>query len=362
MDKRLIEYLDDLKSVAEADDDRFPEFLFNFISNDYDEDYYSRGMLDSALTQKAKRIRRKYNNFFDYYDALEVYNQYMSYLAEKYGSAKIAKALARDGDIDEFVPPKPKLKNSKANRAVIESGLVPSRKVIETISGEDVLQHARKIIPTESSVDAMNSIAPSKPPKEMRKQFKEFSKESQERSRKNNIYRSGHNAEIDFIIDYINNANSGNYSSSMIKDQDMTISEIMDEHYHEIFTLPEILEDEMTATTRTIRNGRLTTSKDENLVEIMTMMYDMGVDVFGTYGKSMNKTSVKMVRNAIGDGPMTKKEKKEMKKRRKKEEKRLRNKRNNDKFLEQTLLNNRYSFSNNGGNQISLRLSDLIDN
>ena len=55
-----------------------------------------------------------------------------------------------------------------------------------------------------------------------------------------------------------------------------------------------------------------------------------------------------------------KKEKKEMKKRRKKEEKRLRNKRNNDKFLEQTLLNNRYSFSNDGGNQISLRLSDLI--
>ena len=361
MDDVLLDYLEDLREVANAEDERFPEFLFTFISNDFGDNYYKRGLADSPLLKEAKRIRRKYNDFFDYSDAMETYQEYMDMLAEKYGSIKTVKLSAKHGTLDEYVPPKPRLKNTKKNRLLASSGIMPSRQVGDTPSIDVVDSYSKKAFPEAMGVDLDMKELDKKVPKEYRKIFAGISEELACQTRKKNMYRASENTEIDFLLNFINNANSGNYASvdnELIDDK--PLSEIIKEIQFESETPPELLEEYLTPNTRYLKNARIVSRADEQKVEIMTLLYEMGVDVFNSYGKNMSKTAVKMVRSAVGDhGPMTKKEKKKAKKRAKEEQKRLANKRNNDAMLERSLLRNRYTFSSDG-NALSMRMSDLI--
>lgn len=361
MDELLLEYLEDLKDVASSEDERFPDFLFNFISNDFGDNYYKRGLAESPLLRDAKRIRRKYNDFFDWSDAMEVYHEYMDILAEKYGSVKTVKLSAKEGMLDEYVPPKPRLKNTKKNRMLAESGIMPSRQVTDTPDMDTILKYSRIAFPEATGVGLTDEELDKKIPKEYRKVFADISEQLAGQTRRKNMYRASQNAEIDFILDFINNANSGNFSGRSFEDiDDRPLSELLEEHIMETSLPPELLEAYLSPNTRVLKNARLVSRDDETQVEIMTMLYDMGVDIFNAYGKNMSKTAVKMVRSAVGDhGPMTKKEKKKAKKRAKEEKKRLANKRNNDALLERTLLRNRYSFSTEG-NALSWRMSDLI--
>lgn len=360
MDELLMEYLNELKKVGYSEDDRFPDFVFTYLQNDFEDNYYQRGLADTQILKEAKKIRRKYNDFFDYVDAMEVYKEYMEILAEKYGSKRIAREAARDGIIEDFVPPKPRLKNSKRNRLLVSSGLMPSRQIMSNPSSDEVMEFARKAFPTETGDNLSAADIQGNLPKKFRKQFEELSEEIAGRNRKRNMYRASSNAEIDFILSYINNVNGYDGISSYAQGSDVPISEIMKELQIEKETPAELLEYMYAPNTKILRNSRVISRDDENQVAIMKDLYEMGFDVFGSYGKSMSKTAIKMVRSAVGEtGPLTKKEKKKHKKRMKKEAERLANKRNNDRLLEDTLLKNRYSFSSDG-NAISMRMSDLI--
>ena len=359
MDDLIQEYLEDLEAVAQAEDDLFPSFLFTYLSNDFEDNYYQRGLADSPLLKEAKKIRRKYSDFFDFQDALETYYEYMDMLAEKYGSIKIVKVTAKEGMIDDYVPPKPKLKNSKKNRALSANGIIPSRQVIDSPEKGTFTNLARELMPnsTGDNIEGMDK----KPDKKTRKLYEQAIDRASGVSRKRNMYRSTgiSNTEIDFILNYINQANGGKFSSDSNETSNRPLSEILSEIEEEKYIPEEIREDMLTPNTRVIRNGRLSDSNRENQVEIMTLMYEMGIDVFNTYGKNMNKEAVKMVRSAVGGGPLTKKEKKKAKKRAKEEQKRLAHRRNNDAAMERALLRNRFSFDENG-NSISMRMSDLI--
>lgn len=362
MDELLIEYLEDLKAVGSAEDERFPDFLFTFIANDFDDNYYQRGLADSKLLKDAKRIRRKYNDFFDYIDALEIYREYVDLLEEKHGiPIKSIRIGASTGLIDDYVPPKPKLKNTKKNRMIIDSGVMPSRQVVDTPDPQVIMEYARKAFPKDDGSSMVHADLLGKVDKKYRKQFKSMSEELAGRNRRRNMYRASSNAEIDFILNYINNANAHNYSTSGYDSgTDKSLSEVIEEIRIEQDIPEELLEYRNRPHTKYLRNSRVVDRDEEIQVEVMKALYEMGVDVFNSYGKDMSKTAVKMVRSAVGaTGPLTKKEKKKAKKAAKKEKERLANKRNNDALLERTLLKNRYSFSTDG-NAISMRMSDLI--
>lgn len=362
MDELILEYLQDLQAVADAEDDRFPEFLFTYLSQDFGDNYYERGMADTPLLREAKKIRRKYNDFFDFCDAMEVYKEYMELLAEKYGSIKIVKESAKEGMIDEYVPPKPKLKNTKRNRQLSAEGIVPSRKVVDNPDPEEIIRIARLTLPTADGSTLSDQELEKKVPKKYQKIFDAAYDRAAGANRKRNMYRHvGTNESIDFILNFINGANSGDYSTSSDADMiDKPLSEVRDEMLREREIPEELLEYYLTPNTRYIRNGRVVNHEDENKAEIMALLYEMGVDVFNSYGKNMNKTAVKLVRERVGDmGPMTKKERKRHKKQLKKERERMAHKRNNDAMLERTLLRNRFSFDGDG-NAISMRMSDII--
>ena len=363
MEDLYLEYLEDLRRVADADDDYFPDFLFNFLSNDFGDNYYQRGIAETPLLADAKKIRRKYSDFFDYIDAMEIYDQYMDMLAEKYGSKKIVKHSAKEGYLEEYVPPKPRLKNTRKNRQLAANGIIPSRRVVDMPTPETLNDIAREAMPNENGEILTYEDFNKKMPKKYKKLFDDAYAKAASNERRKNMYRaiSGTNAEIDFIINFINNANDGRYSStySSQSTDDRPISEILVENETENDIPPELLDSYLAPNTKILRNSRLVGREEEEQVEVLTKLYEMGVDVFNSYGKNMSKTSVKMIRSAVGGGPLTKKEKKKAKKLAKKEEKRMANRRNNDALLERTLLGNRFKFDANG-NTMSLRLSDLV--
>ena len=200
-------------------------------------------------------------------------------------------------------------------------------------------------------------------PKEQAKRLKEIQQNLAGRSRRDNLYRSvGNNRGTDFIVEYLNQAKRGVYSSSGIKEEteNQSLVDIMEEMDRIADTRPELLEDETESQT-TYKNGRLVRKSDEIRMQILEELYKEGIDIFGNMTKNMDKKSVKMVRSRIGaTEPMTKKELKKLKKRNKKEQARIQRRRDANSILEETLLGNKLDVHTDSNGNLNLRLRDLF--
>jgi len=87
--------------------------------HDFGDDYHlpdvDLGDDDIPMT-KVKKIRRKYQNWFDYLDAVNLYDEYVTNLKEKYGGEAKFKLAMLLGQVREYLPNYPKLRKSKRNR------------------------------------------------------------------------------------------------------------------------------------------------------------------------------------------------------------------------------------------------------
>lgn len=87
-----------------------PDFepRLNLFNDDYhlpDDDYF-----DSDYMSRVKKIRRRYRNYFDYLDAVQLYNEYMDSLAEKYGGKRNLKLQLMLNKVHEYLPNFPELR------------------------------------------------------------------------------------------------------------------------------------------------------------------------------------------------------------------------------------------------------------
>lgn len=378
------EYEKSIEFVKEADNKLFPDFIFNPVYNDFGDDYYQMGISSDPLVVKARSLRRKYSNYFDYVQAMNTYNDYMELLGEKYGGKSIIKNLlkakrkaeynqdydtfqAYDAFIEDIIPDKPELKNKKKNREFLRAGTMLSMETNERSSDEDIEDSASKMFgnPTGNDIDEMDIFK--KPPKKMRKAINRASDRIAAKLRKDNLFsKYQNNSGADFIVEYLNNASKGYYDNKGIY-KERSISEIAKDEEKRLSMPPELYEDEMTADTTTISsfatNGNRLVKKSElQQIEIAKQLYSIGIDVTGTMAKGMDKKTVKVVRRFIGaeeNYPMTKKELKKLKKKHKKENKRLLDQQDNDKLLRDTLLKNKFSFSKTDST-LNFRLKDVM--
>lgn len=108
-------------------DDEY-DFLFTSYVLDYPRDSYNRkdGDVVGQLEQGVRNIRRRYNNQLDYLRALSLYNEYMFNLMEKHGGKKIFKLKYKNGDIQDYIPHKPRMKNNKKNRQLEKEKIILS--------------------------------------------------------------------------------------------------------------------------------------------------------------------------------------------------------------------------------------------
>lgn len=358
----MYRYEDELTMVKEADDSLFPDFLFNPIFNDFDDDYYRKSMAKDDLTTSIKKLRRRYTNFFDYADAMEIYNEYMESLVNKYGGMKVIKNALKVDAMPDPVPTKPKLKNNRKNREFLRSGIMPSRQItVNPVMDEEILAIARQAFPEATGENVSEDQNSEKLPKDLKKRISKMSETMSGKTRKQNLYRSvGNNSGTDFIVEYLNQAKRGVYdhSGTYTGDANMSISEIIKEQERIENTIPELLEDELANQTE-ILHGRLVRRKDFMRIQIYKELFGEGIDVIGNFGRSMDKRAVKMIRSEIGDTePASKKELKKIKKRAKKEREMIEKRKDSDRLLEQTLIGNKFSFATDGNN-ISFRLRDI---
>lgn len=206
-------YRDELKFVAESDNSYFPEFLFNVMFNDFGDDYYKIGVSSDPLVLKARGLRKKYSNYFDYLEAMHIYNEYMDMLIDKYGSLSIVKNSYKAGVFDDILPSKPRLKRSKKNKEFLRVGDIPSHKILESGDNEiEFIESARELLPNKFGEDIEEIDMFKKPDKKTLKRFRRASEKIQGYSRRKNIYSNkGNNNGADFVIEYLNQANKGYY-------------------------------------------------------------------------------------------------------------------------------------------------------
>ena len=355
-------YEEELQFVKDSDDSLYPDFLFNPLFNDFGDNYYQKSFANDELIAMVKKLRRRYSNFFDFIDAMEIYNEYMESLVDKYGSMRVIKNALKVDAMPDPVPAKPKLKNNRRNRQFMRAGVAPARQYNDIpLSKEEIFTVARQIFPDLMGEDIREEDSQKKLPKELQKRLRIMSNEIAGRDRKQNLYRSvGNNSGTDFIVEYLNQTKNGIYdhSGKYTGYEEQSLSEIIKEEERIANTPPELLEDELDNQTEIV-NGRLVRKKDNIKLQIYKELYGEGIDVIGNFGRSMTKRAIKMVRSQIGDSePASKKELKKIKKRAKRERERIENRRDANALLQQTLLGNKFSVSDNDGS-LSFRLKDI---
>lgn len=360
----MIDIEEELSQVKNADDTLFPEWLFNPVYNNFGDNYYSRSFAEDELTTIIKKLRRRYNDFFEWSEAIELYNEYMEKMIDKYGSIRVIKNALEVDMMDDPIPSKPKLKNNRKNRQFLRAGITPSRKVVDIVlPDEEILTIARQAFPNAMGETVNESDSLKKLPKEQAKRLKEIQQNLAGKSRRDNLYRAvGNNRGTDFIVEYLNQAKRGVYSSSGINEggENQCLADIIEEMDRIADTRPELLEDE-TDNQTTYKNGRLVRKSEELRMQILEELYKEGIDIFGNMTKSMDKKSVKMVRARIGaTEPMTKKELKKLKKKNRKEQEKIQRRRDANSILEETLLGNKLDVHTDSNGNLNLRLRDLF--
>lgn len=122
-----------LNEMDQLPNDRFPDMLFNPMINEFEGDigrsYWTDFDESNELIDRAMNIGGVIKDYRKYLDELEIWEEYMDLLAEKYGSIELVEKGAEVGMIAEFVPRKPILKKTKRNKALLRAGVVPSRKL-----------------------------------------------------------------------------------------------------------------------------------------------------------------------------------------------------------------------------------------
>lgn len=354
-----------LEKVNLVGDEDFPDWLFNSTYNDFEDNYYDQSFAESELVSEIKKMRRRYNDFFDYMDAIDIYNEYMEAMVNKYGSMRTIKNALEVNLIEDPIPAKPKLKATKKNKLFLQSGVIPSRKTDTLhLDGEEIRSLARKIQPDKdgSSVDEADMYK--KLPKDVKEELKRASRRLSGETRKQNMYRTvGNNRGTDFIVEFLNNAKNGVYSSHQAKkstDDSVSIIDIAKDIIREKTVPPELLEDENSISRTVVYGNRLVNTRDKQQIEIYKQLLEEGFDVMHQLGHSgLDKKSVKMIRNGIGaTEPMTKKEMKKMKKRTKKEAAKIKRRADASEVLQRTILGNKLDLDDSSG-MLNLRLKDI---
>lgn len=114
-----------------------PEPDFAVYVQDFDDDYHRESHEPSSdLERQVRRIQRRYRKLDKYLVAVAAYNEYMVYIVEKNGGPDLYKLKAKEGLIQDFIPPKPRLRQNAMNNFLMKHKIVLSNVDIKKIKPE----------------------------------------------------------------------------------------------------------------------------------------------------------------------------------------------------------------------------------
>lgn len=108
-------------------DSRDVSSLFEVYVLDFNDNYHRLPTEPtSELEAAARKIRRRYKKIADYLNAVAVYQEYMTLLILKHGGPKLFKIKLKNDMINDYVPPKPRMKNTSVNKYILKQHIVLS--------------------------------------------------------------------------------------------------------------------------------------------------------------------------------------------------------------------------------------------
>lgn len=309
-----------------ADDDGFPPFLFDIVYGvDEDDPYYNQTKIE--VPKEVLKLKRKYVDFHEWLDALDIYHDYLEILAEKYGSVSIVMETYNAGEVEEYIPTEPKLKPTKINKQYLRAGIMPPKKVPKPPMKIDFVNLVERMFPIEGEIEDIND-APElivAPPKRVRKQFDAAIRRIAGEYRQENINAVMRTNDKERTVSMLNtildNMQRDRYDKNRKYKTANSFTEFLEHYMEDLDADPDFESDEITDRyVNTISSGHIIATKQAKDSEILKIFYQHGIDFMG--GKKTNE-AIRIAREAVGyDMDERHMSKKELKKYKKKMEKR----------------------------------------
>lgn len=357
--------LETLSLVDGVDNKVFPEFIWEPQINDFvNDDYRIRGSCTNPQVIKAYSIRRKYNDYWDYIDALESYMEFVKYADAVYGSFEMMRNAARLGIKIISIPSFPKLSNKKKNRVLLEGGFMPSR-----VDDELEVDSERKerVISEIKSVDVCDDEDYRIPKINFKLQEKAIKKQTRS-ARVGSIfaYNSQSNLSFDAIINFLNSPNQDQFESRGGDSSSSMMDKINNLHENDYID-EEILSDSLTPQhVGVIANGAFIKTADERQIKIIETLEREGFNFLNsTAASALDKHAVRMLTKKLNRptdevdySQLSKKEIKKLKKKEAKRRKRAREQLIGDRRIQETLLRNKIHIGTD--EMTSFRFADVF--
>ena len=373
------ELVADVKSMMnktiKAQNENFPKFLFEPVQNDFSDEgnddthkYIDMGLGNielengTEIMQSISRLRNRYKNYFDYIDALDVWQRYYDFVEDTYGSFDFFAEMVEQGNISFPLKRKPKLKNAKKNKYLLEIDVPLSRINREDGLTDEQIKELGDEFPDQIEIyeDYFEYIT----------YLAEFNAKEEKRlareSRIRNYRKTSAVSTPDFsaINDYLSGSNNqSNYGINQNRplSDDLNASE-------EYAGYSDDLKKDLMGLRNTIKmdpDYRILCSygQDRDTYEVYSALAQAGYDVNGMLDtSSMDRKAVKLIQKAVPSlqEDLTPKQLKKMKKRRKKKDKELTERLFANESARNILTKNRVSF-NVEDNMMSFTLKDIMN-
>lgn len=248
----------------------------------------------TELEQAAKSIRRRAKTMGSFIHDTIIYNEYMRKLITKYGSEKIFSVLADNDAIPEFIPPKPRMKNTEFNKFLLKKGILVSEVRATSVDFDD--EEAQDLLHTMATIDNDPEKLSMKinEPEKMSKRVSEIT----ERVTNESDYTQLKNIkDMDHMANYFRHRDilSEQQKQDEIKRQEITLSDIIEDKvvYVENDT-EDIEEDEQMLWV----NDNFTKRSDLKEAQIYNVLGTMGWNpVRMMKARNVSKNYIKMVEN-----------------------------------------------------------------
>jgi len=106
---------------------KYDESLFEVYVLNYDDNYHRRDDEPTSEFERAVRnIKGRYKDLEKFSEAVQLYEEWMDYLATKHHGRELLKKKIKAGAINDFIPRKPRLKNNKTLKYLYKHNIVLS--------------------------------------------------------------------------------------------------------------------------------------------------------------------------------------------------------------------------------------------
>ena len=260
--------------------------------------------------QEVRGLRRRYPQYTDWVEAINIYNDYMKKLYAKYVSKEVFDVLYKSGKITEYVPPEPKIKPSALNKSLKKNQIMlsPKSKTNEYITDVTGFSIQELLAMTNTSFDPnevidIKRLNKDKASKDLLKMF------DQANSNKNfakNRDKAMLNGGIDFINEYFETKSKIDKDKYHEETEEASLQDLLDDN----FVTEEDLQnatDEMTW-----YNGMMVRKSALEEDMIYRKLNDMGWD-----GKKIFRNTVDTGKRGIAYELLKRADKKDKKERKK---------------------------------------------